>query len=104
MSVNTWKWLGFGVELALSSDIIRIRLEKIRKYSLLGLEYEIEFVRILSVYLNSRFEFEFEIIQKYSKLFKNRIMRQTGQKLSKNVAKIIPKIHSKPPYHAQEPR
>ncbi len=53
----------------ISSDIIRIRFEKIRKYSLFELEYEFESIRLLLYYSNSKFELEnvaelFEIIRK----------------------------------------
>jgi hypothetical protein len=65
----------------LSSDIIRIRLEKIRKYSLFDLEYEFECVRILTKYSNSKLKFKFEIkirirnFQKYSNLFESLIIQ-----------------------------
>ncbi len=41
-----------------SSDIIRIRFEKVRKYPLFDYEYEFEYVRILTLYSNSKFKFE----------------------------------------------
>ena len=75
--------------ITISSDIIPIWHEKIRRNSLFEVKYEFEYIRILSAYSNSKFiceyKFQYIRIRNFSKIFEN-IWKQNighmGQKLN----------------------
>ena len=56
--IKIWKGQSHLKGQKLSSDIIRIRLEKIQRNSLFELKYEFEYVRIITDYSNSKLKFE----------------------------------------------